>query len=72
MKNIFRSTGFTVIKAHSTFGFWGKLAWELDRITDGRNILKALPMPLLKVFAHFDLWLPKHTGNGILVLGMKP
>lgn len=72
MKNIFRSTGFTIIEAHNTFGFCGKLAWELDRITDGRSILKTLLMPLLKVFAHFDLKFPKHTGNGILVLGMKP
>jgi len=72
MKNIFKSTGFAIIEAHNTFGFWGKLAWEFDRITDGKIVLKVLLMPLLKLWAHFDLWFLKHTGNGILVLGMKP
>ena len=72
MKDIFESIGFIIVDAYNTFDFWGKLAWELDRITDGKKIFKVLLTPLLKVFAHFDLWLSKYSGDGILVLGMKP
>ena len=72
MKDILKFNGFTIVEAYDTFGFWGKLAWELDRITDGKIALKVLLMPLLKLWVHFDLWLPKRTGNEILVLGMKP
>ena len=71
MKNIFKSTGFAIIGAHSTFGFWGKLAWEFDRITDGEMLLKVLLMPLLKLWAHFDLWFLKSSG-AICIIGQKP
>lgn len=72
MKNIFESSGFTIIEAHSTFGFWGKLAWEFDRITDGKIALKVLLMRLLKLWAHFDLWLPKLRESAICLVGQKP
>ena len=71
MRNVFKSMGFTIIEAHNTFGFWGKLAWELDRITDGKIPLKVLLMPLLKLWAHFDLWLPKLGATAICVIGQK-
>ncbi len=71
MKNIFKSTGFVIIEAHNTFGFWGKLAWELDRITDGKIALKVLLMPLLKLWAHFDLWFPKLGESAICLVGQK-
>lgn len=70
MKVIFKSIGFAVVKAHNTFGFWGKLAWELDRMTDGKIGLKVLLMPLLRVFARLDIWFPKSTG-AICILGQK-
>ena len=72
MKNIFKSTGFAIIEAHNSFGFWGKIAWEFDRITDGKIALKILLMPLLKLWAHFDLWFPKLEGTAICVIGQKP
>lgn len=71
MKNIFKSIGFAVVEAHNTFGFWGKLAWELDRITDSKRGIKVLLMPLLRVFAHLDALFPKSNG-AICVLGQKP
>lgn len=70
MKDLLRSIGFTVIRAHNTFGFWGKLAWEVDRITDSKRNIKVLLMPLLKVLAHLDIWFPKSAGS-ISVLGQK-
>ena len=72
MKSILKYIGFTIVEAHSTFGFWGKLAWELDRITDKKITFKILLTPLLRAFSHFELCFPpKYTGNGILVVGKK-
>ena len=72
MKNIFRSTGFTIVDAHNTFGYWGKLAWEFDRITNAKIALKVLLMPLLKLWAYFDLWFPKLGASNICLVGRKP
>lgn len=48
---IFRSLGLTIVRARYTFGFWGKLAWELDMLTDG---LKRLLLPPLFSFVALD------------------
>lgn len=72
MKDIFKFIGLSIIEGRDTFVIWGKSAWGLDRITDGNLLLKILLVFLLKVFVHFSLWLPKHSGNGILVLSMRP
>ncbi len=69
--NIMSSIGFKIFKACGTFNFFGKIAWEVDRITDKWTVLKIFLMPLLKLFAHLDLYLPKRKGNGILILGIK-
>lgn len=71
IEGILKSIGFNIVNAGYTFAFFGKLAWELDRLTDAISPLKILLMPALKAFAHFESWLPKHIGNGILVLSMK-
>ncbi len=69
--NIMSSIGFKIFKACETFNFFGKIAWEVDRITDKWIGLKIFLMPLLKLFAHLDLYLPKRKGNGILILVIK-
>lgn len=71
IKEVLKSIGFKIIKAHHTFGFWGELAWEIDRITDKKRFIKIILMPLLKLFAQFDYWLPKTSGNGVLVISRK-
>lgn len=70
--NILKFIGFSIIKAHCTFNFWGRLAWELDQITDKMIILKVLLMPLLKIFVYADLCFPKSKKAAILVIAMKP
>ena len=62
--------GFKIIEARETFGFFGKLAWEIDRITDKYIVLKIILMPLLKLFAYLDIKFAK-KGGGILILAMK-
>lgn len=71
IRNILKSTGFTIIKAHCTFNFWGRFAWELDTIID-KKIIKILLMPLLKIFVYADLWLPKSNKGAVLIIAMKP
>lgn len=72
IQNILKSIGFNIINVHCTFNFWGRLAWELDRITDKMIILKVFLMPLLKIFASADLWFPKSNKAATLVIAMKP
>lgn len=71
IRDVLESIGFDIVKAHHTFGFWGELAWELDRVTDEKRFIKIILMPLLKTFAHIDFWLPKLKGNGLLVISKK-
>jgi len=70
LKEIINSVGFEIIKTRETFGFWGNFAWEIDRITDGYIFLKIILMPLLKLFAYFDVMFSK-KGGGILILAKK-
>lgn len=71
MKETLKSIGFKIVKAEHSFGFWGELAWELDRITDKKRVIKIILMPLLKILAQFDSWFPKDKGNGVLAICTK-
>ncbi|MGB3906208.1 MAG: class I SAM-dependent methyltransferase, partial [Anaerolineae bacterium] len=43
--------GFDVLRSRHTFGFLGELAWELDRLTDGRPYLNTLLAPLKRAMS---------------------
>jgi SAM-dependent methyltransferase len=63
--------GFKTIKGEYTFGFPGKLAWELDRMTDKRFKIKLLLMPFLKLLGRISVLIPYREGNALLVLARK-
>jgi len=67
---IFRDEGFRVVHARKTFGFFGRLAWELDQITAKRGLVRALLLPLIKSIGVLDV-LPSRNGCGCLVLARK-
>ena len=67
---ILEQEGFKVMKSHHTFGLLGRLAWEIDRVTDGTRVIKILLMPLLKTLAHIAVRLPAKHGD-FLVLARK-
>jgi SAM-dependent methyltransferase len=70
---IFRSLGLTILQAQYTFGFWGKLAWELDMLTDSRPRLKRLLLPFLFSIGALDPLCGNCSGPyGLLVVGEKP
>lgn len=70
LKEIINSVGFKIIKTRETFGFLGSFVWEIDRITDRYIFLKIILMPLLKLFAYFDIIFSR-KGRGILILVKK-
>ncbi len=65
--------GFKIARTRKTFGFWGKLAWELDQILQekGWGRLKAITLPLIKCVGRMDLINKNKKGGGILILAQK-
>lgn len=62
--------GFRIFTATESFGYFGRMAWELDRVTDGIMPLKIAVMPFLKVLARWAVVCPVGPG-GILLVGRK-
>ena len=70
LSEILKSMGFTVKSSAYTFGFPGKLAWELNRISDRNFKLKVLLMPFLKLLAWVEVK-TRHRKGSTLVLAQK-
>ena len=71
LKNILSELGFAVSAAAYTFGYAGKLAWEMDRMTDRSSKMKRALMPLLKTVAFSSTLFP-HGSGSVLALARKP
>jgi 2-polyprenyl-3-methyl-5-hydroxy-6-metoxy-1,4-benzoquinol methylase len=70
---VFRALQLDILHAQYTFGFWGKLAWELDMLTDGKPGLKTMLLPLLFCIGALDPFFSNNSGPyGVLVIGKKP
>jgi hypothetical protein len=70
---ILSDLGLTVTHARTTFGFWGKLAWEITMLVEShRRVLRAL-LPVLLAAGVLDVVWPRRsrTAYGVLVLGRK-
>lgn len=59
--------GFHILRSRHTFGFVGELAWELDRLTDGRVYLKVVLGPLLRAMGRLAVRIPASSGNVLVV-----
>ncbi len=70
LRELMNNIGFKIIKSRYTFGLFGKLAWELDRLTDSHRRIKLCLMPLLKIFGRIDTIMKNKNGN-ILIIGEK-
>lgn len=72
LENSLRKLGFRIIISKDTFGFFGKLAWELNHLTLSKSFFVAgLIYPLLNILANLDLWQNNKNGLGIAVLARK-
>jgi len=67
-----KKLGFKIVTSMETFGFFGKLSWELNHLTLSKNFFIAgLLYPLLNIIANLDLWQKNKNGLGIAVLSQK-
>lgn len=64
--------GFDIVDARYTFGFWGKLAWELDMLTEKKLTIKHILQPLLFIWGFLDvLWKNGPGSYAIRVIAKK-
>lgn len=72
LENKLKQIGFKVLTSRQSFGFFGKLAWELNHIMLTKSFLLAgITFPFMYKLAELDqLWANK-DGLGIVVLGQK-
>lgn len=67
-----KKLGFGIVLSKETFGFFGKLSWELNHLTLSKSFLIAgLLYPLLMVIANLDLWQNNKNGLSVAVLAKK-
>lgn len=69
---ILEALGYGILVAKPTFGFWGKLAWELDMIIEEKKNLKRLLLPFLLLWCYLDtIWKNGENSYALLVIAKK-
>ncbi len=64
--------GLSIVASKQTFGFFGKLAWELNHMTLSKNfILAGIAYPILYLIGSIDLMATNKRGLCIAVLAKK-
>lgn len=64
--------GFKIVTVRETFGFFGKLSWELNHIFLSKNfMLSGLTYPIFIVISQLDLFFPNRNGLGTALLLQK-
>lgn len=72
LEKTLKKIGYTIIISRETFGFFGKLAWELNHIMLSKNFMLAgITFPFLYVIALLDLCWKNENGLGVAVLAKK-
>lgn len=72
MEKNLEKLGFTIITAQESFGFFGKLAWELNHLALSKSFtLAGLIYPFLYPLAKMDLVFPNKNGLGVALLAQK-
>jgi len=69
---ILKDIGFKITLAKYTFGFWGKLAWELDMLMEKHRNLKRASLFFLMLLSFLDtLWKNKEGSYALLIIAKK-
>lgn len=72
LKNVLTKIGFKNIEIRETFGFFGKLAWELNHLTLQKSFfLAGIIYPFLYFLSYLDLFTDNKKGLGIAILVKK-
>ncbi len=67
-----KKTGFTIVEIRETFGFFGKLSWELNHIILPKGfILLGITYPFLYLIAKLDLLTKNKEGLGTAILARR-
>lgn len=72
LASIMEGLGYKILHGQYTFGFWGKLAWELDMLMEKYRNLKRLFLPFLLFLCWLDtVWQNSKGSYAILVIAKK-
>lgn len=72
LKKDLKNVGLTVLAAKQTFGFWGKLAWEINHMMLRKNFVFAgVFFPFLYILAIIDTMTQNKNGLCVAVLAKK-
>lgn len=72
LEDSLKKLGFKILERQETFGFFGKLAWELNHMSFKKGfIFSGLLYPLLYPLAGLDLVQNNSNGLGIAILAQK-
>jgi len=73
LKKILESLGMQVIDIHYSFGYFGKLAWEIDSFIKEKRFYrtKLLLLPILKLLSWVDAQIKNKKGSCISALCQK-
>lgn len=64
--------GFEIILSRETFGFFGKLAWEINHLILSRSfVLAGITFPFLYLLTLLDLFLEIKNGLGVAIFSQK-
>lgn len=66
LTGLMKHNGFIILEAKYTFGFFGKLAWELDKALEPIGKLIAFFKPFLRVLGRLDIY--SHNKKGDLLI----
>lgn len=67
-----KKIGFKIITSMETFGFFGKLAWEINHLTLAKSfVLAGIAFPFLYILARFDMLYKNKNGLGVSILAQK-
>lgn len=72
LENSLEKLGFKIIISRETFGFFGKLAWEINHLCLNKNFtLAGIIFPVLYNIAKLDLMFNNRYGLGVAMLAQK-
>ncbi len=72
LQKILKQIGFTIVNSRETFGFFGKLAWEINHLALSQSMmLGGLVFPLLYPLIILDTMIPNANGLGVAMLAQK-
>jgi len=70
LSGILSKLGYKIIKKKMVYGFWGELAWEIDKIFKECNIerSKIFIFPILKIMCFMDTLINYKKGAGMIFI----